>query len=89
MSSKDKEKIGFPQHNIPWIVDPPLLLEKLKRLNFGNNTVNWVQSFMSNRSQKVQVGGSLSSSRPIELEVPQGSILGPQLFLLYESDFEN
>jgi hypothetical protein len=70
-------------------LDPPLLLEKLKRLNFSSNTVNWIQSFMSTRSQKVQVGGSLSDSRPIDLGVAQGSILGPLLFLLYVSDFES
>jgi hypothetical protein len=69
--------------------DSFMLLEKLKRLNFSTNTVNWVKSFMSTRSQKVQVGGSLSGSRPIDLGVAQGSILGPLLFLLYVSDFES
>jgi hypothetical protein len=70
-------------------LDPPLLLEKLRRLNFSNNTVNWIKSFMSTRSQRVQVGETLSSSRPIDLGVAQGSILGPLLFLLYVSDFES
>jgi hypothetical protein len=69
-------------------LDSPLLLEKLKRINFGNSTLTWVKSFMSNRSQQVQVGESLSSSRPIEAGVAQGSILGPLLFLLYVSDIE-
>jgi hypothetical protein len=35
-------------------LDPPLLLEKLKRLNFSNNTVNWIKSFMSTWSQRVR-----------------------------------
>jgi hypothetical protein len=69
-------------------LDPPLLLKKLESLNFSTKTVNWIKSFLTERYQEVQVGGSMSSRRPIEVGAPQGSVLSPLLFLLYVADFE-
>ena len=48
--------------------------------------LNWLISYLSNRLQYVQMGDVLSDTLPISTGVPQGSILGPLLFLLYVND---
>ena len=49
-------------------------------------TNTWIENFLSNRSQSVLVEGACSSSIPIISGVPQGSVLGPCLFLFYIND---
>ena len=65
-------------------VDHLILCEKLRALGVG--TVDWFMSYLSGRNQYVQVNGNLSDSSPITCGVPQGSILGPLLFLSYVND---
>ena len=48
--------------------------------------VIWVREFLSGRSQRVRVGGQLSEEVRVTLGVPQGSVLGPLLFLAYVND---
>ena len=67
-------------------VNHELLLSKLRHFGFKNNLLNWFQSYLFQRRQQVTVLGSTSSSLPVVSGVPQGSILGPVLFLLYVND---
>ena len=65
-------------------VNHQILLERLK-IMFGltGTVINWITSYLSGRFQKVVVGYANSSAIPLSCGVPQGSILGPTLFMLY------
>ena len=70
-------------------VDHDILLERLL-VSFGvtGSAHAWIRSFLSSRSQYVRLGSSSSSWSSIRCGVPQGSILGPLLYILYTADVE-
>ena len=67
-------------------VDHSILLDKLHSIGASPSSVNWFRSYLSGRQQCVEVDGVRSDFLDIDCGVPQGSILGPQLFLIYIND---
>jgi hypothetical protein len=63
-----------------------LLIHKLTSLGFNNNLLKWFQNYLSGRTQQVTVNGTSSKVVKVISGVPQGSILGPLLFLYYVND---
>ena len=62
------------------------LLFKLKVLGVSNCLCDWFDSYLSNRAHQVIIDGHISDALPVKSGVPQGSILGPILFLVYIND---
>ena len=70
-------------------IDHDILLCKLMHYGFRGTVIDWFKSFLSNRTQYVYYNNIKSNSGKLTCGVPQGSILGPLLFILYINDIVN
>ena len=68
------------------LIDHNLLLAKLCRYGSDSQPHKWIDSYLKDRHQRVEIDGVLSSPAIIQSGVPQRSIMGPLLFILYIND---
>ena len=68
-------------------IDHSMLLAKLNHFGVKGVANEWFRSYLNGRLMQTEIDGKISNFKPIVVGVPQGSILGPLLFLIYINDF--
>ena len=69
-------------------VNHKILISKLRAMGVGQAALKWFDSYLGGREQTVEISGVFSEFRTVTCGVPQGSILGPLLFLIYVNDMK-
>ena len=70
-------------------VDREILISKLAKYGITGIENNWFKPYLANRSEYCSIDGQVSDIMEIECGIPQGSCLGPLLFIIYLNDFEH
>ena len=68
------------------VVNHELLLQKLGRYNVGPGARKWIEDYLKWRTQYVTIGNAKSNMVPVDRGVPQGSVIGPLLFIIYTNE---